>query len=93
MLDDIEYGIIHDGTRSLQVQKLAHKGKEYELDAHGFLAAYDEWDEDFAVAMAREAGIEGDLTEEQRARLLEIADRCPVHRTLHGEVKVRTQLA
>ena len=35
----------------------------------------------------------GDLTQEQRQRMLEIADRCPVHRTLHGEVKVRTALA
>ncbi len=32
----------------------------------------------------------GDLDEEQRGRLLEIADRCPVHRTLHGEVDVVT---
>jgi putative redox protein len=32
------------------------------------------------------------LSEEQRARLLEIADRCPVHRTLHSEVEVRTRL-
>lgn len=37
--------------------------------------------------------IEGDLTDEQRARLLEIADRCPVHRTLHEEVEVKTVLA
>lgn len=37
--------------------------------------------------------IEGDLTDEQRARLLEIADRCPVHRTLHEEVEVKTTLA
>lgn len=36
--------------------------------------------------------LEGDLTEEQRSRMLEMADRCPVHRTLHGEVKVRTEL-
>ena len=36
--------------------------------------------------------LEGDLTEEQRQRMVEIADRCPVHRTLHGEVKVRTRL-
>ncbi len=34
--------------------------------------------------------IEGALDAEQRARLVEIADRCPVHRTLHGEVQVRT---
>ena len=37
--------------------------------------------------------IEGNLSEAQRARMVEIADRCPVHRTLHGEVKVRTRLA
>ncbi|MEM6440895.1 MAG: bifunctional alpha/beta hydrolase/OsmC family protein [Pseudomonadota bacterium] len=35
--------------------------------------------------------IEGDLDADQRARLLEIADRCPVHRTLHGTVKVVTR--
>ena len=41
----------------------------------------------------RELSLRGTLTEEQRQRLLEIADRCPVHRTLHGEVKVQTSLA
>ena len=41
----------------------------------------------------RELLIHGNLSEEQRQRMLEIADRCPVHRTLHGEVKVRTELA
>lgn len=34
----------------------------------------------------------GDLTPQQRQRLLEIADRCPVHKTLHGEIKVVTSL-
>jgi len=37
--------------------------------------------------------LEGDLDEEQRNRLLEIADRCPVHRTLESPVKVETVLA
>ena len=32
------------------------------------------------------------LTAQQRDRLLEIADRCPVHRTLHSEVEVRTRV-
>lgn len=36
--------------------------------------------------------LEGNLDEKQRQRLLEIADRCPVHRTLHGEIQVRTRL-
>lgn len=35
----------------------------------------------------REIMLQGDLNEEQRQRLLEIADRCPVHKTLHGEVR------
>jgi putative redox protein len=33
---------------------------------------------------------EGDLDNEQRARLLEIADKCPVHRTLTSEIDIRT---
>ena len=37
--------------------------------------------------------LSGALDDEQRRRLLEIADRCPVHRTLHSEVDVRTTLA
>lgn len=38
--------------------------------------------------------IEGsDLTDDQRRRLVEIADRCPVHRTLHSEVEIRTRVA
>ena len=37
--------------------------------------------------------LEGDLDDAQRARLLEIADKCPVHRTLHSEVQIRTELS
>jgi putative redox protein len=41
----------------------------------------------------REITLEGDLSAEQRARLMEIADKCPVHRTLHSEIDVRTREA
>jgi putative redox protein len=34
----------------------------------------------------------GDLSDDQRARLLEIADKCPVHKTLEGGAKVETVL-
>ena len=40
----------------------------------------------------REIELIGDLSGEQQARLLEIADRCPVHRTLHSEILVDTRL-
>ncbi len=36
--------------------------------------------------------IEGNLSEEQRARLLEIANKCPVHKTLHSKIDVKTKL-
>ena len=35
----------------------------------------------------------GALDAEQRQRLIEIADKCPVHRTLQSEVKIATKLA
>ena len=40
----------------------------------------------------REIELEGNLDNEQRARLIEIADKCPVHKTLHSEVNIKTFL-
>lgn len=40
----------------------------------------------------REISVEGDLDDSQRRRLLEIADKCPVHRTLKSEIRIVTQL-
>ena len=40
----------------------------------------------------RDIQLVGDLTDEQRQRLLEIANKCPVHRTLMSEIHIRTQL-
>ena len=37
--------------------------------------------------------LEGDLDDAQRAKLLEIANKCPVHRTLHSEISIVTRLA
>jgi len=36
--------------------------------------------------------LDGDLDQDQRTRLLEIADKCPVHRTLEHGARVQTQL-
>jgi len=41
--------------------------------------------------LSREITFDGPLDDEQRARLMEIADRCPVHRTLEGNLKIETR--
>lgn len=41
---------------------------------------------------SREIRITGNLDEKQRQRIMKIADKCPVHKTLHSEIKVETQL-
>jgi uncharacterized OsmC-like protein len=40
-----------------------------------------------------EIGLSGALTAEQRAKLMEIAAKCPVHRTLKSEINIRLQTA
>jgi putative redox protein len=40
----------------------------------------------------REIELQGELDASQRERILEIADRCPVHRTLHSEIHVTSRL-
>lgn len=44
--------------------------------------------EGFVHRIERSVTVEGDLTEEQRARLQEIAHKCPVHKTLTSEIVV-----
>lgn len=39
-----------------------------------------------------EISFTGDLSIEQKKRLLEIADRCPVHRTLTGDIQIVSSL-
>jgi len=43
---------------------------------------------DYIHHIERAVELEGDLSEEQRARLQEIAHRCPVHRTLTNQIAV-----
>ncbi|MGB0431334.1 MAG: OsmC family protein [Bacteroidia bacterium] len=40
----------------------------------------------------REIIVQGNLDDKQKARLKEIANRCPVHRTLHKPIEVKTEL-
>src|SRR6266446_4545661 len=40
----------------------------------------------------RDIELSGTLTEDQRGKLLEISNRCPVHRTLTSEIDIKTRL-
>jgi len=42
--------------------------------------------------ITRDITIDGAVSDDERARLLAIADRCPVHATLTHEIKIRTRL-
>lgn len=66
--------------------RVAHS-KVHALDCEDCETANGKIDE-----FVRELTIEGNVSVAEQQRLLEIADKCPVHRTLHGEVKVRTTL-
>lgn len=43
--------------------------------------------------LQRVVTLQGELSEDQRQRLLDIANKCPVHRILTGEITVDTVLA
>ncbi|MBS0422912.1 MAG: alpha/beta fold hydrolase [Proteobacteria bacterium] len=42
--------------------------------------------------ITRKIQLSGNLSEQQRARLLEIANQCPVHKTLQSKIKIETNL-
>lgn len=43
--------------------------------------------------LTRQIRIEGNLDEEQRARLLAVAEKCPIHKALSGQFKIASQLS
>jgi putative redox protein len=65
--------------------KLSHS-RVYAADCHDCETKEGKVDQ-----IEREILIEGNLDDATRARLLEIADMCPVHRTLTSEIKIRTR--
>lgn len=44
-----------------------------------------------AQALYRTITLTGDLSAEEQAKLIEIADKCPVHRTLEGHLHIHTE--
>lgn len=55
--------------------------------------AHCETEEGRIDRIEQELELDGDLSADQRQRLIEIAGKCPVHRTLKSEVDIVTRLA
>ena len=41
---------------------------------------------------ARDIQLQGDLSAEEKERLIEIANKCPIHKALAGTIEIKTQL-
>jgi putative redox protein len=48
---------------------------------------------DQGYLITRTIHVEGDLDAEQHARILDIANKCPVHKTLTGTIEIKSTLA
>ncbi len=77
-------------------KKLALRSVKVTL-VHRRLHAEDCWDCETKVdgqisEIMLDIALDGDFSADERQRLLEIAHKCPVHRTLTGEIKVRARL-
>ena len=89
------------GTCTSMTLRMYAKRKKLNVDAiqvklqHGRIHAADcEGCEDQSGKVdqiRRLIRIEGDLTDAQRQRMLEIADMCPVHRTLHNQKQITSE--
>ncbi len=86
------------GSCTAMTLRLYANRKDWQLDSvtvrlsHGKIYADDcencETESGKIDHIEREIEVEGDLTGEQREKLLEIADKCPVHRTLTSETVI-----
>lgn len=86
------------GTCTAMTLRMYAQRKEWDLDdvrvvleherVHADDCADCETEEGHLTRIRRLVEITGDLDDEQRARLMEIADRCPVHRSLAGPVEI-----
>ncbi len=91
------------GACTSMTLKLYAGRKKWPLEAvrvtlrHGRVHAKDcedcEKDTGMIDLIDKKLELDGELSEEQRERLLEISARCPVHRTLLNEIKIRSELA
>jgi putative redox protein len=74
----------------ITVQMYANR-KDWPLKSTDFMVKPDSESEQGTV-ITRDINFVGDLTEEQKQRLLEIANKCPIHKLLSGKIEIKTSL-
>jgi len=77
--------------KSLPVERITVTLKHSKIHAED--CAECETREGMLDQIDRVISIEGELDADQRKRLMEIADKCPVHRTLTSEIRIVTKAA
>jgi len=79
------------GTCTSMTVKMYADRKGWPLKSVNVEVSGDKRD-DGAFVFKRSITLDGDLNEEQRARLLDIANKCPVHKMLSGKIAIETAL-
>ncbi|MEA1015620.1 alpha/beta fold hydrolase [Sphingosinicella sp. LY1275] len=81
------------GACTAMTLRLYARGKQLPLDRVSVTVGHSRRrDAAPADLFTRRLQLHGDLTDAQRQRLVEIAEKCPVHRTLAGGAAVETEL-
>jgi putative redox protein len=81
---------LHAQRKGMDLQRITVRLQHYRIHAEDCRDC--ETESGFLDRIDREIELSGNLDESQRQRLLEIAERCPVHRTLKSEINIRTSL-
>lgn len=80
------------GSCTIITLKMYANHKGWNLTDVNIEVTFD-WDNETSTSkFTRKIELLGDLTEEQRQRLLKIADKCPVHKVLMNPTEVKTEL-
>jgi len=73
--------------------KMYASRKQWPLEAVDVRLSFQAGRDDGATDIVRHITVKGKLTDDQRARLLQIANACPVHKILTGQIRVTTDLS
>ncbi|RZJ72742.1 OsmC family protein [Flavobacterium sp.] len=78
------------GTCTAATMRMYSDRKKWELEQVTVRVSVERDDKADKASFVRYIEMKGNLDKEQCARLLEIADKCPIHRTLEGKIEIET---